>query len=451
MNICRDILIRSQGGGRIDSVPENQLFPISSEDFGGQNGSHDTTLSFCLLQQDVLFPSLLILLCSSIFCSVANGILNAIRSSVLSYFRSVVQRRQQLLEATKQAQLLAESPASSAGDDVVTESSHLLPSSNSSGPIPSSPVIFRMNPKALLASGDDSLVYVDTGSPLTLSFASSHVYLALESSLHGVRTAAQKCFFTLSPTYMVISIAKCFLMVVFIQYHFDSVPGGWRRFCVCGAANVLSATFTPLFEFFNSYILPIDVLPELEEGNKKVNSKTMNSGNEKEEEQKDSVLIVEILVRIGQVQLTDLTTVLIQGSSFVLFSAIFLPPFMIFGTVGAFFSWMLFIVIGAYYFLWKTYYTKSCPFLPHFFRNIRHPIWVTAMELAGAGGLKIWTLFLVQLCVVTCFMMGVAILDGLSYYHSMQFVFHQLFRWRLWTTSEVSWYQWVTLCSQLFF
>lgn len=450
MNICRDILISSQGGGRIDSVPENQTFFTSNEDFGTPNGSRDTILSFCLLQQDVLFPSLLILLFSSIFCSVVNGILNAIDTSVLSYFRSVIQRRQQLLEATKEVQRRAESPIRHSIDGAVSETTYLLPPSSSPAFNPS-PAMSWWNSQSPFKSGEDSAVYVDTGNSMELSFASSQVYLALEISLHGVRMAAQKCFFTLSPTYMMISITKCYLMVVFIQYHFDSIPGGWRRFCVCGAANVLSATFTPLYEFLNSFILPIDVHPELEEGNKKINSKKMNNSNEKEEEEKDSVLIVEILVRIGQVQLTDLTTVFIQGSLFVLLSAVFLPTFLVFGTIGGLFSWMLFFVIGAYYFLWKSYHTKSCPFLPHFLRNIRHPLGVIVTELAAAGGLKILTLFLVQLCVVVSFMMGVAILDGLSYYHSMQFVFHQLFRWRLWTTSEVSWFQWLTLCSQLFF
>lgn len=477
MGICEDIWrsVEYEGSTKNCKLLRSYI-PVSSGcpsrnsselDFG----SNTVFPSICIIQQEVLFPSILVLLFSSIFCSFVNAIFNGIRASQFSYLQSIINLRRRLLQGSKQGQVQGyDSPRAMEYDVIITEGTHLLQK-------PSPPAFSLQGSNwptrgSFFADDDPYSPSVESmGASLGSNIRTGPLLReALESSLHGVRVACQKCFFLLDPLYMTISIFKCLAVVIFIQYHFDSIPGGWQRFCICGTANVLSATCTPFLEFLNSYILPVDVFSEEEKDDilsgtktrrkkqkEKMNNNSFFSGTalgltrDQEEEQKDSVLIVEILVRIGQLQLTDLTTVLIQGTSFVIFLAIFLPMFMVFGIIGAILSCVPVLLGGVYYSIWKLYYGKRLPMGRNQMENIHLWRWCMLMEYAEAAGLKVLTFFFVQLAVVMSFMMGVAVLDGFSFGQAWQFVLSQLFRWHLFTTTETSSYQWITLCSQLFF
>lgn len=471
MGICEDLWASIE----VEKAKPKQLllpfsdFTNSSTSRSSTDGVQDTGRTFpsiCIIQGEVVFPSLLVLLFSSVFCCFANALLNVACTSGISYVQSITKRGQEFLQASKQAkqqqQLRYDSPRNKECEVVVTESTHLL---KKPLPPPFSPGTFMWDKGSPISSERNFLQRSLDGmdSPLAGSLRSGPLLQgALESSLHGVRVTCQKCFFLLNPHYMTISIFKCLAIIIFIQYHFDFIPGGWQRFCVCGTANVLSATCTPFLEFLNSYLLPVDNFPEEEKDDiisgSKTNKKKIGKDNsnilvnmENDEVQKDSVLIVEILVRIGHLQLTDLTTVLIQGSSFVIFLAIFFPMFMVFGIIGAILSWVIFFFWGVYYLIRREYYRKRLASTSNKIGNRYPPRWVLFMELIKAGGLRGLTIFLVQVSVIVSFMMGLAILDGFSYSQAREFVLNQLFRWHLWSTVEASWYQWITLCSQLFF
>ncbi|KEG07324.1 hypothetical protein DQ04_10171000 [Trypanosoma grayi] len=290
---------------------------------------------------------------------------------------------------------------------------------------------------------DNAVFFQGMTHPETLADASpvvpaSVVNEALLDSLHCVRLEAQRMVFVYNPTYMIIATAKSLTMLVVLQYHFDQ-KGGWDRLVVCSAANLMSGLLTPILEYGAGLLLPLD----RDHREKAVAVEA--------EEPKDSVLIVEILVRIGRLELDDLETVLIQGSTFIVFGAVLLPAAIVFCVVGfAAFMWVFAPFWLCYMLVRYLYYRCGGVAAQRAAGRPQDVLLTPAGEFAKAALLKVLTLFLLQWAVQCSFLFGLVLLQGGWYSEALQLeAEHQL--WGSYNLAKMDKFQWLCVVSQLFF
>lgn len=421
----------------------------------------------CTLHDEVLIPSLLVLLCSSVFCTLFNAAFNAFGHHLLYYYRSITTERQRLLRVSKHSMHVNFNH--SFAEDILKEVELETRRAAASGVAENDDYVDATSP--LLGNARAFFKDMKSERPLEESpespmpiVASPVIKEALSMSLQEMRLQSQTCLFNFHPLYMTISTLKCLAVILMVQYHFDSIPGGWRRFCICGAGNLLSATCTPMLEYVSNLVLPLENKQDKQApapGGVAASAAAAAAAIQ-EEDQKDSLFIVEILVRIGSLQLTDLMTVLIQGSTFVIFAAIFLPMSIVFCIPGFLspYSWPLYLLLVFYGMIRSQYYASAdsgtgffhrfCFSLPSCLRPQRASVAV-AFEFLKAMLLKILTLFVLQVCMVMSFVMGMALLDGLTFRQAGYFVMHHVVSFGLVATISPSRYQVFTLLSQLFF
>eukprot|EP00796_Vickermania_ingenoplastis_P008741 gene8741-6147_t len=389
---------------------------------------YNTLLKVCVAESELLIPSVLVLLLSSLFCTIINAVINIFSQHFIAYFRSITIKRQHLLRVSQKSHIVYPRRDPKSVDDTTA----LLPSASLTG-----------YNRAFFQDMESQRPQMGESAESPPSVVPSPIMEeALSDSSQEMRVYSQACLFPFHSLYMTLSTLKCLAVVLLVQYHFDTIPGGWMRFSICGAGNMLSTTCTPLLEYITNMILRPD------------NAQKPLASIPEEENKKDSVFIVEILVRIGQLELTDLTTVLIQGSTFVIFAAIFLPMFIVFCLPGLLtpYSVYLLVLLGLVALAWNAYYCwgEEIPSMT----NVLGPRWaslVMAMAFAKTAALKVFFLFSLQVCIVFSFLMGMAVLDGLSYQQAFMFTRHHMLSLHLMGAQNPSRFQWLALSSQLLF
>ncbi|CCD12614.1 unnamed protein product [Trypanosoma congolense IL3000] len=243
-------------------------------------------------------------------------------------------------------------------------------------------------------------------NPDSLAFESPRVPASVAeevlcSSLDAVRSSVQQVVLPFHPTYMIVSITKSLIMLLVIQYHFN-FRGGWKRLVVCSAANLMSGLLSPLLEYGAGLLLPVD-------------SNTEMKPAPDWEEQGDTVLIARILALVGQLQLESIETVFIQGCTFILFGAVFLPPVLVFCVLGVvllfWLYWPLWLIFG---YLRRLYYQPTSSNLQHWL--CFHKLSLTPLrEFVSIFCLKVLALFLLQWTTQSSFLLGFEILQGVGY------------------------------------
>ncbi|KAG8348150.1 hypothetical protein TRVL_01017 [Trypanosoma vivax] len=293
-----------------------------------------------------------------------------------------------------------------------------------------------------VASGhnDNAIFFQGISDPDSLGFMSPRVPAsvaneALLSCLEAVRHVAQQIVFAYNAEYMTLTIAKSLLMLIVLQYHFDN-DGGWDRFAVCSAANLMSGLLTPVLEYAAGLLLPLDQDREVK--------KTVME----HEDRKDSAVILGILVRVGRLQLENLQTVLVQGCTFIVFGSILLPAAVIFCVTGfCAFAW-LFAIVWAFYAAMRYLYYKHNGVSPVSLVESSNGILLTPIgEFGRAVALKVLTLFLLQWSIQCSFLLGLSLLQGMGYYEALQLeIKYQLLGG--YDPLKMTHFQWLCLISQ---
>ncbi|KAG5500942.1 hypothetical protein GH5_04531 [Leishmania sp. Ghana 2012 LV757] len=257
----------------------------------------------------------------------------------------------------------------------------------------------------------------------------------LTNTMEAVRRESQRVIFTFHPYYIILCAIKGFAMLIYIQYHFGSIKGGWRRFCVCGAANVFSGLLTPVWEYTMMMLLPLDV-------------DRATPVVVKEEEKADSVFIVELLLRISRLELNDLPTVLMQGTTFVGFAAVLMPLFGVFCSSGLVRYLWIYAPLWLVYVVVRHVYYKGAGSPPS--SRARNAAAVVGMtnEMLKAFLMKALTVLVLLFTIQSSFLLGLAWAEGAAYDKALQYMAeHEL---GFHAGAFVSPFQKVCLLSQLF-
>lgn len=260
---------------------------------------------------------------------------------------------------------------------------------------------------------------------------------ALANTMEAVRLQSQRILFDFHPYYIILCSLKACAMLLYVQYHFDAIEGGWRRFCVCGAANIFSGLLTPVWEYVNTLLLPLD--PD----------RAQPAVVKVDEEKADSVFIVEVLLRIGSLELDDLPTVLTQGSSFVAFAAVLVPLLLVFCVPGMVRYFWVYVPLWTLYALVRHLYYRGAGTVPSpTTRNAAAVVGMTS-EMLKAFCMKALTFFVVLATVQSSFLLGLAWAEKSSYDAALQYAMQLEVSFHLRSTSS-STFQKVCLLSQLF-
>ncbi|KPA73468.1 hypothetical protein ABB37_09793 [Leptomonas pyrrhocoris] len=259
---------------------------------------------------------------------------------------------------------------------------------------------------------------------------------ALTNTMEAVRLEIQRLIFRFHPYYIILCSIKACAMLLYIQYHFDSIDGGWRRLCVCGAANIFSGLLTSVWEYLNVILLPLD------------RDRAKTAAVKVDEGKKDSVFIVELLFRISSLELDDLPTVLTQGSSFVAFAAVLVPMLLVFCVRGlAQYCWVYVPLLLVYALVRHLYYRGAGAPPSSTARNANAVFGMTS-EMVKAFLLKTFTFFVVLVTVQSAFLLGLAGAENASYDGALHYVKeHQV---GLHRSNFASTFQKLCLLSQLF-
>lgn len=263
---------------------------------------------------------------------------------------------------------------------------------------------------------------------------------ALTNTMEAVRLESQRLLFQFHPYYIIVCSLKAGAMLLYVQYHFDAIEGGWRRFCVCGAANIFSGLLTPVWEYLNLLLLPLD--PE----------RAQPAVVKVDEEKTDSVFIVEVLLRIGSLELDDLPTVLTQGSSFVAFAAVLVPLLLVFCLPGVVRYVWLYVPLWTVYALVRYLYYRGAGALPSpTTRNAAAVVGMTT-EMVKAFSMKALTFFVVLVTVQSSFLLGLAWAENASYDAGLRYTADlELAKHRSGTAASRTAFRHICLLSQLFF
>ncbi|GET89707.1 hypothetical protein, conserved [Leishmania tarentolae] len=250
-------------------------------------------------------------------------------------------------------------------------------------------------------------MYHDENPPATVP--APVVVEALTNTMDAVRRESQRVIFEFHPYYIILCSTKAFTMLIYIQYHFGGISGGWRRFCICGAANIFSGLLTSVWEYTMMALLPLDLdraMPVVV----------------KEEEKADSVFIVELLLRISTLQLNDLPTVLMQGTTFVAFAAVLVPLLGTFCSSGLLRYLWIYVPLWLVYFVVRHIYYQGARSLPS--SRARNAAAVVGMtnELLKAFLMKAFTVCVLQFTIQSSFLLGLAWAEGATYDEGLQYM-----------------------------
>lgn len=258
---------------------------------------------------------------------------------------------------------------------------------------------------------------------------------ALTNTMEAVRLESQRLVFSFHPYYIILCSVKACVMLLYIQYHFDAIEGGWRRFCVCGAANIFSGLLTPVWEYLNVVLLPLDL------------DRAQPAVVKVDEEKTDSVFVVEVLLRISSLELDDLPTVLTQGSSFVAFSAVLVPLLLVFCVPGVvLYVWLYFPLWVLYVLVRRLYYTGASTLPSSTARNAAAVVGMTS-EMVKAFLMKAFTFFVVLATVQSSFLLGLAWAENAAYAAGLRYAVRHEFAME--RSDVASTFQRICLLSQL--
>ncbi|KAG5475291.1 hypothetical protein LSCM1_03404 [Leishmania martiniquensis] len=257
----------------------------------------------------------------------------------------------------------------------------------------------------------------------------------LTNTMEAVRRESQRVIFEFHPYYIILCAIKAFAMLIYIQYHFGPIKGGWRRFCVCGAANIFSGLLTPVWEYAMMLLLPLDV-------------DRARPVVVKEEEKADSVFIVELLLRISRLELNDLPTVLMQGTAFVAFAAVLVPLFGVFCSSGLLRYMWIYMPLWVAYLVARHVYYKGAGSPPS--SRARNAAAVVGMtnEMLKAFLMKALTVLVLLFTVQSSFLLGLGWAEGATYNRGLQYMTEHEFGFH--AGAFASSFQKVCLLSQLF-
>ncbi|KAG5501411.1 hypothetical protein JKF63_03224 [Porcisia hertigi] len=293
-------------------------------------------------------------------------------------------------------------PAPSATDVVLVS----LAESEPSTPVAHAGVATPYNNNVELAAEEE---LARDGSPPS-AVPAPVVVEALTNTMDAVRLQSQRIIFEFHPYYIILCAVKAFAMLIYIQYHFGKIEGGWHRFCICGAANIFSGLLTPVWEHAMMVLLPLD--PE----------RAAQTVVREEEEKADSVFIVELLLRIGSVELSALPIVLMQGTSFVVFSAVLLPLFVAFCLAGLIRHLWIYVPLWLIYFLGRHVYYKGAGTLPSLrARNAAAVVGMTN-EMLKAFLMKALTVFVLMFTFQSTFLLGLAWAERATYNEGLKYM-----------------------------
>lgn len=258
---------------------------------------------------------------------------------------------------------------------------------------------------------------------------------ALTNTMEAVRRESQRVIFEFHPYYIILCATKEFAMLIYIQYHFGGIHGGWRRFCVCGAANIFSGLLTSVWEYAMMALLPLD----LDRATPVV---------VKEETKADSVFIVELLLRISTLELNDLPTVLMQGTTFVAFAAVLVPLLGTFCSSGLVRYMWIYVPLWLIYLVVRHIYYQGAGSLPS--PRARNAAAVVGMtnEMLKAFLMKALTVFVLLFTMQSSFLLGLAWAEGATYDEGLQYM--ALHEFGFHAGAFASSFQKVCLLSQLF-
>lgn len=385
---------------------------------------------FCTLYPKLIVPSFFVLFLSSITGTLLNALFSAASIRLLDRYRSALKKRQHLLQVSQHAQVVP-----------IEEGSPIQITSDSFSTLHRA---FFQN----MDNTDKPEVLSSPESPV-LPVASPVLNEALFSSLQELRFYSQQCFFDLHAMYLSIACFKCLAMIVVIQYLYGDIHGGWLRLCICGSANITSGSWTPVLEFLSKLMLPVDT-PSVSLDAPVKSAGVQNSESDRSGP-RDSVYIVEILLQVEQLKLTDLRMVFIQCSSFMVAAASFLPFFVFWlAGISAWSSWLLLFVVGLYVLVRRAYYIwENSPLGKFLYKgNARVGVF---LEFLKAAVMKTITLFVLQLCIIIPLLLGIAVLNGMTVRSASEFLFNSFFSVRLYSTSDSGLLKWIILLSQLLF
>lgn len=178
------------------------------------------------------------------------------------------------------------------------------------------------------------------------------------SRLAEVRIEAQYIVFDTNRAFLLISVLKCLTMLLIMNYHFN-VRGGWNRFVIITGTSLMGGLMNPIIEIAVAAILPND----FEVGAAML--RKVRQQKEEEDEVRDSVHVVELVLRYCTYEFKDLTTVFIQGSVFILLGVLIVPPLFAFcvWTMVAY-CWAFLIPSYILYRLRRDYYLQPKKTLP---------------------------------------------------------------------------------------
>ncbi|CAM45350.1 conserved hypothetical protein [Leishmania braziliensis MHOM/BR/75/M2904] len=258
---------------------------------------------------------------------------------------------------------------------------------------------------------------------------------ALTNTMEAVRRESQRIIFEFHPYYIILCATKAFAMLIYIQYHFGRIDGGWRRFCICGAANIFSGLLTPVWEYTMMVLLPRDL-------------DRTTPVVVKEEKKTDSVFIVELLLRISSLELNDLPTVLVQGTSFVAFAAVLVPLLCVFCLSGLVRYLWIYVPLWLVYFVVRQIYYQGAGTLPSARARNSAAVMGMTSEMLKAFLMKMLTVLVLLFTMQSSLLLGLAWAEGATYDEGLEYMTTQEFGFH--TGAFASSFRKVCLVSQLF-
>ncbi|ORC91644.1 uncharacterized protein TM35_000052410 [Trypanosoma theileri] len=398
--------------------PTNNVEPITI----------DPTVSAAYVTQVLIIPPIYIVFLASVLCCLFNAAFNYILSGRGTVARTI-EKWSSVLRLLRHSLIVKQKKDVKT---IVTESNGY---GEGDGLLDSNTVSTDHVDNALFFQGISNPQSLEETSPVVNASIANE---ALQNSLQYVRLEAQRMVFVYNPKYMIIATAKSLIMLMIIQYHFD-FKGGWDRLVVCCAANLMSGLLTPVLEYGARLLLPLD----LDCGRKDLVVEP--------EEPKDSVLIVEVLVQIGRLELEDLETVLIQCSTFIVFGAVLLPAAVVFCVAGfSAFIWVFSPIWLVYALVRYFYYRSASVGVQASSGRGGDVLFTPAGEFVKAALLKVMTLFLLQWTIQCSFLFGLVLLQGGKYVEALRTeAQNQVFCW--YNPMKMNQFQWLCFVSQLFF
>lgn len=289
-------------------------------------------------------------------------------------------------------------------------------------------------------TGSNAMEESDMGLPTWV--AAPVVVEALMATQEEIRQAHQQFIFSYHPIFILMSVTKCFVMIIYIQYYFNDVASGWRRLCVCGTAYAMSGLLTPVAEYLCGFLLPLDVSQEAHVGVVLTDD---------DEGSKSGAFFAELLLSIAQLNLNNMSDVFVQGSTFVCFATVVLPVFIVFCVPGiTMYVWVFLPPWLLLYLLHRSYYYGGAPPKAAGSCHMTAAVASFVVEFFKTFALKVMVLWLLQVTLQVSLILGLVYIEEHSYLAALSYeARHQLIH--TYHIRDMNTFEFICLVSQLFF